>query len=107
MRYDAKEVHWLPMKIRNVQGYFCNERINRESIPERFAVWETADAEGNGEICRYRPWIMVNYWGTFITEHDLPVDSKTERVGYVNQDEDCCVTSTAYCTFDEIIRGKT
>lgn len=102
MRYDAMEVYWLPITIRKTEGYFCNERIKPDSVPDRFTVWEVADADGNGEIARYRPWILVNFWGTFITENDLPVDIVSERVGYVDQDEDCIVTGTRYYSFDEI-----
>lgn len=48
-------------------------RIAPESVPEWFHFWELADGD-DGTPCRYKPSILVNFYGTFITTGELPVD---------------------------------
>ena len=42
MRYDAAEERWMPMEIRGTKGYFTDARINRDTVPEGFHLWELA-----------------------------------------------------------------
>ena len=56
------------------QGYFNDMRIAPESVPEWFHFWELADGDSDGTPCRYEPRILVNFYGTFITTGELPVD---------------------------------
>ncbi len=69
MRYDAQKEHWMSMEGRGVRGEFSDVRIKRETVPEPFHIWELADAECDGMPCRYRPSVLVNFFGTFITSY--------------------------------------
>ena len=73
MRHEAGKENWMPMEIRGVQGYFNDMRIAPESVPEWVQFWEWADGD-DGTPCRYQPSILVNFYGTFITTGELPVD---------------------------------
>jgi hypothetical protein len=87
-RLDAITESWLPMYIRGVKGYFNDCRINRDTVPKIFNFWELADGDSDGTPCRYKPGIMVNFYGTFITTGDLPIDDTKEAEGFINSEDD-------------------
>lgn len=106
MRYDAKEEMWMPMEIRGVQGYFCDMRISRTSVPDCFHFWELADGDSDGIPCRYKPGIFVNFFGTFITMEDLPVDCPEWQEGFIGSDDEWRFTGEAYISFEELVRNE-
>lgn len=87
MRYDARTERWTPMEMKGIQGYFSDMRIDRNSVPKEFHFWELADCDSDGMPCRYRPAILVNFFGTFITTGELPIDEEETRTGYVEPEE--------------------
>ena len=87
-RYSAREERWVPMEIRGVHGYFCDLRIDRATVPNRFDFWELADGDSDGEPCRYKFGILVNFFGTFITTGRLPVDDMEYGEGYISSEDE-------------------
>ncbi len=87
MRLDAKTEQWMPMEIRNVRGWFNDMRIDRDTIPQGYHFWELADEDCDGIPCRYRPGILVNFYGTFITKGELPIDDEEYQSGYMEPEE--------------------
>lgn len=87
MRFDANKEIWFPMEIRGVSGYFADVRIDRNSVPGWFRFWELADDDSNGEPCRYRGGILVNFFGTFLTVGEIPVDDGEWGEGYIADGE--------------------
>lgn len=83
MRFDANKQIWFPMEIRGVSGYFADIRINRDTVPGWFRFWELADGDSDGEPCRYRNGIAVNFYGTFLTVGELPIDDREWAEGYI------------------------
>lgn len=69
------------------RGYFNDSRIDRATVPDGFHFWELADCDCDGEPCRYRNGILVNFYGTFLTTGNLPVDDKDWTEGYIAEDE--------------------
>lgn len=107
MRYDAGKEKWMPMEIRGVQGYFCNMRIDRASVPDWFHFWELADGDSNGTPCRYRTHILVNFYGTFLTTGELPVDFAEWTEGFIRSSKDWCFTGRGqFISFQEAVRTK-
>jgi hypothetical protein len=106
MRYDAKTELWEPMEIRGVTGYFNDMRIDRNTVPEHFHFWELADGDSDGTPCRYRPGILVNFYGTFITAGELPVDDKKYAEGYINSDDEWGYTEGGSITFVEMMERE-
>lgn len=88
MRYDANTEKWTPMEINGVQGYFNDLRIDPNTIPKNFHFWELADGDSDGTPCRYRPGIFVNFYGTFITTGELPIEDQEHTEGYITSDDD-------------------
>lgn len=88
-RYDARKEQWTPMEIKGVRGYFCDLRIDRATVPDGFHLWELADGDSDGIPCRYRPGILVNFYGTFLTMGKLPVDDEEHQEGYIDNEEEC------------------
>lgn len=58
----------FPADIVSVQGHpymFSNARIDRETIPEGFVVYDVGD-DCDGEFWRIRKIVRVNHWATII-----------------------------------------
>lgn len=106
MRYDAKTESWMPMEIRGVNGYFNDMRISRESVPDWFHFWELADSDCDGTPCRYKSGILVNFFGTFITIGELPIDDKERREGFIYSDDEWGFTGEQYISFDEAVHDE-
>ncbi|MCD8015669.1 MAG: hypothetical protein LUG99_21410 [Lachnospiraceae bacterium] len=75
------------MEIRGVKGFFTDARIDRDTVPDVLRFWELADGDSDGIPCRYRPGILVNFFGTFITAGEMPIDDEESRSGYIDQDD--------------------
>lgn len=103
MRLDARDENWLPMTIRGVEGYFSDMRIKRDTVPEIFKFWELADGDCNGIPCRYRQGILVNFFGTFITLGDLPIDDNEFKEGFIEEDQ-YYFTGSSYIDFHEVLK---
>lgn len=88
MRCDAKTERWTPMEIKGVRGYFNDMRIDKGSVPSGFHFWELADGDCDGTPCRYKPGILVNFYGTFITTGELPIDCPGWNEGFINSDDE-------------------
>lgn len=106
MRHDARAENWISMDIKGVRGYFNDMRIDRASVPEWLHFWELADGDCDGIPCRYKPGILVNFFGTFLTAGELPVDRKETMEGYISSDEDWGFTGEQYIPFGEVIRNE-
>lgn len=72
-----------------------------KAVPDRFHFWELADCDG--EPCRYRNGILVNFYGTFLTTDELPVDDKDWTEGYIAEDEWEIVGDNSV-SFDRVIQ---
>ena len=55
------------------QMLFTCARVNRETVPEGLYMYEVRhDDDQNGDPVQIGKWIMVNHWGTLIS--DEPID---------------------------------
>lgn len=72
------------MEIRGINGYFNDMRIDKSTVPTGFHFWELADGDSDGTPCRYKPDILVNFYGTFITTRKLPIDCPEWNEGFIN-----------------------
>ena len=106
MRYDARKEYWDTMTIRGVSGYFSNYRIDRSTVPDCFNFWELADADSDGEPCRYRKGILVNFFGTFITRSELPIDEEESCTGYIDGYEEWYFDTESHLSFEEVLSAE-
>ena len=105
MRHDAKTERWTPMVIRGIHGYFNDLRIDRATVPDGFHFWELADGDSDGTPCRYKQGILVNFYGTFLTTEELPVDFPEWKEGFIGSDGEWCFPGGRSLSFDEMVRN--
>ena len=84
MRYHYKECpDWqeIAVTISGAEhtGYYSNLRVDPESLPENYYLYEVRDEDSNGEPCEIAHRIAVNFFGTLIL--DTPID-EVEKKGY-------------------------
>lgn len=77
MYYNANAVKWVLMEIRSIRGYFSDLRVYKDTIPKNFYRWELSE-DDDGYLCRYKPDIIVNFYGTFITTKEMPIDANQD-----------------------------
>jgi hypothetical protein len=106
MRYDAAKERWQPMEINGVTGYFNDLRIDRNTVPANFHFWELADGDSDGTPCRYKPSILVNFFGTFITTDNLPIDEPEYNEGFINSDDEWCFMEGGELTLEEVVEQE-
>lgn len=106
-RYDAEKVRWTPMEIRGVHGYFSDVRIERDTVPAQFQMWELVDADSDGVPCRYRRGILVNFYGTFLTIRELPIDNARLESGYIETEEEWGFSDEWSMTLEALMEKET
>jgi hypothetical protein len=94
------------MNIRGITGYFNDMRIDRKTVPDKFHFWELADGDSDGTPCRYKSGILVNFFGTFITTGELPVDDPRMTEGFINSNDEWGYTEPASITFAEMMERE-
>jgi len=62
--------------------------------------------EFDGEPCRYKLAILVNFFGTFITTGDLPIDYPEYNKGFIDSEEEWGFTGDMYISFDRVIKSE-
>lgn len=106
MRFDAKDMWWMPMNLKGVNGYFNDMRIEQSTVPTGFIQWELADDDSNGIPCRYRRGILVNFYGTFLTTGELPIDDKEMQAGYIETEDEYKFTPESALSYEEMYRRE-
>ena len=74
MRHDYKDEKWETVEVKGVKCLFCDIRIDRNTIPEGMIMYEVADNDSDGTPCRMRPGILVNFFGTILSNHRFEPD---------------------------------
>lgn|GEM_PF-5793564 len=60
--------------VNNTPYLCCDLRIDRDSIPNGMHMYECADADSNGRVCRIQNGVMVNFFCTLIGKEELPMN---------------------------------
>ena len=100
-RDDYKDVsYWSDVEFQSkgktYKGKFYNWRINRESVPSDLFMYECCDDGSRGDVIAIAKGIMVNFWGTLITEEPLPLDDH----GYMQID--CTLYENTYESLEQL-----
>ena len=86
MRYQANELKYERVRIFGKIGFFTNERIQNDSVPEGVFQYEVRhDDLCQGIPCEVAKGILVNFWGTLLTLTEL---SEVEQNGYQDINDD-------------------
>lgn len=87
-RCDARTQRWKELEINDVRGLFCDARIDRNTVPRQYRMYELADCR-DGVPCKYARRILVNFYGTFVTDlamslgRDGAADIKEENYSFL------------------------
>lgn len=74
MRYDYREEVFELVRVKGILCEFHDMRIERSSVPEGKFQYEVAgDDDSGAEPCRVRNAILVNFYGTLISDEPLPL----------------------------------
>ena len=67
-------------------GSFTSFRINRKSIPIGLYAYDVRNDE-DGNIIEIKDYVLINHWGTFVTNDNIPECSKgIEIISYEYHD---------------------
>ena len=76
MRKDYNKETFAKVKVCGIKCDFSDMRIDRSTVPEGRYQYEVADDdESQGNPARVRHGIMVNFFGTLISDVPLPLGS--------------------------------
>ncbi len=74
MRADYNKETFTRVRVCGIECDFSNMRIDRSTVPKTRYQYEVADDdESQGDPARVRRGIMVNFFGTLISDVPLPL----------------------------------
>lgn len=74
MRADYNRETFTRVRVCGIECDFSDMRIDRSTVPKTRYQYEVADDdESQGNPTRVRPGIMVNFFGTLISDVPLPL----------------------------------
>ncbi len=74
VRYDYRTEKFQKVSVCDIPCDFSDQRIDRSTVPEGRYQYEVADDdESQGEPSRIKRCIMVNFFGTLISDTPLPL----------------------------------
>lgn len=72
--YDKEK--FTKVEVCGIECDFSDMRIDRSTVPEGLYQYEVADDdESQGDPARVKKGIMVNFWGTLVSDVPLPLGS--------------------------------
>lgn len=75
MRTKYGETYGEMVSVKGIECEFYDIRIDAESVPEGKYFYEVRhDEEDWGFPCQIRKGILVNFYGTIISDVELPLD---------------------------------
>lgn len=86
---------------KSIYAQWYDMRIEGSSIPEGKFMYQCADYDGTGEICRIQPYVMVDFFGTIVTDEPLefngPLDDpERHQVIFGAEDYLCWIDKEEY-----------
>ena len=85
MKDDISKELFEPMKLFGKSVLFTPRRISKDELPDGIFKYELRhDDEGLGIICQISTRILVNHWGTVLSNKPIKLDLD----GYRDIDED-------------------
>lgn len=76
MQLDYNKEKFTKVIVCGIECDFSDMRIDRSTVPKGRYQYEVADDdESQGDPARVKKGIMVNFWGTLISDVPLPLGS--------------------------------
>lgn len=69
---NAKDVYWKPIEVLGKKGLFTNVRVDKDTIPKGYYVYEMRHADNDWcEPVEIGLGILVNFFGTLLVKEPL------------------------------------
>lgn len=76
MRLDYSQENFVKVRVCGTECDFSDMRIDRSTVPNSRYQYEVAgDDDSGGDPARVKRGIMVNFFGTLISDVPLPLES--------------------------------
>ena len=87
-RYKISEIrNWEPVEVFGKRCIFTSNRVDPKSLPKGFYMYECRHYDEDwGLCCEIAPHILVNFFGTIITNEMIPVDWDCQLLNVRNDD---------------------
>jgi hypothetical protein len=74
-RNDAMQEQYERVTVLGLPMLFTNSRIDRETVPKELFLYEVRhDDDQQGDPVQLGKWIMVNHWGTLISNKPVKLE---------------------------------
>lgn len=74
MQLDYNKEKFTKVRVCGIECDFSDMRIDRSAVPNDRYQYEVADDdESQGNPTRVKKGIMVNFWGTLVSDVPLPI----------------------------------
>ena len=74
MRFDYSKESFETVRVCDIECLFNDARIERNTVPEGKYQYEVGgDDDSGGEPARVQKGVFVNFFGTLICNHPLPL----------------------------------
>lgn len=80
--YKKHEMEIISYKGKEYE--FIDMRLDRSTVPEGKYVYEVADDSSDGEPCRIKPFILVDFFGTILADEPIPME---DGVAWIEDEE--------------------
>lgn len=103
MTFDVQQLPFEEIELFGKPMLFTNLRVNRATIPEGLYAYDIRhDDEGWGDPVEIASCIMVNHWGTVITDDRILGDDEKWRD--IDPEKDWAYTGRYVRNFSQILR---
>lgn len=77
------------VRFHNIDGYWTEMRVSKQSIPENWQKFECRDDGCSGDPCTIEYGVWVNYWGTFIVpKGTIDLEKEPNKAIYIDMDNE-------------------
>lgn len=74
-RHDAMQEQYERVTVLGLPMLFTNSRLDRETVPKGLFLYEVHhDDDQQGDPVQIGKWIMVNHWGTLISNKPVKLE---------------------------------
>ncbi|MCM1441633.1 MAG: hypothetical protein NC131_20860 [Roseburia sp.] len=73
MRLDYEQENFTKVRVCGIACDFSDMRIDRDTVPKGKYQYEVADEDSQGDPVRIKRDIMVNFFGTLVSDVPLPL----------------------------------
>lgn len=79
-RSDATKIDFEEVTVLGKPMLFTCLRVDRDTVPKGMYLYEVRhDDYGRGDPCQIANWILVNHWGTLISNTPITLEKNPAR----------------------------